>query len=369
MTTRICFIAPHIYGYFNAEYGYTGGGAERQLYLLSTALADRFDVHVVVGDYGQPERERRDGVTLHRTYPLRERQSAFQPAKHVALLFDAMQRANATLYIHRGRPRNAAISYLLTEVLGSDWVYHVANDSYLDGRPGSLATPLEWLYRRSLQHAASVVAQTTHQATLLEEDYGVTGEVIPNGYPPAMNPMPHEDREYVLWVGRLEKEQKRPHRFLDLAEEIPEETFRLVGPASDSSAYHRELTARAEALDNVEVYGPVPPMKIHEQYRNAKVLVTTSDYEGFPNTFLEAWRQETPVVSLDIDLSRFGGDEHCYAAGKLRRLEAVTRKLCADTEKRSALGRADRKRFEANFDIDTVAERYERKLKQALARP
>jgi glycosyltransferase involved in cell wall biosynthesis len=33
----------------------------------------------------------------------------------------------------------------------------------------------------------------------------------------------------------------------------------------------------------------------------AAALISTSDEEGFPNTFLQAWSSGTPVISLKID--------------------------------------------------------------------
>jgi len=358
VSERICFVSPHIYGYFSPEQGYTGGGAERQFHLLSTALTDRFDVHVVVGDFGQPKREKREGVTLHRAYPIQSRQSPLQPIRHVAILANAMRRADADVYIHRGPPRNAGIASFLTRLLRRRWVYHVAHDSYLGERADSLNYPVRRLFTNAIRNADSVIAQTAYQKEQLQKKYNKNSEVIPNGYPQSDDPPPYRDREYALWVGRLDEQQKQPHKYLSLAEALPNETFRLVGPVDEQDPYQRRIRSRAESLDNVQFVGSVPPTEIHDQYRYAKTLVNTSSKEGFPNTFLEAWRQGTPIVSLSIDPSRFGGAGSLFAADNMDRLVTIARILCIDPDFRERIGTAGKGYFEANYELSIVAKQY-----------
>ena len=57
-------------------------------------------------------------------------------------------------------------------------------------------------------------------------------------------------------------------------------------------------------LSNVKYCGQVTPDKDLQVIANAAILLSTSDQEGFPNTFLEAWSAGTPVVSLKIDPDR-----------------------------------------------------------------
>ena len=58
------------------------------------------------------------------------------------------------------------------------------------------------------------------------------------------------------------------------------------------------------SLPNVESLGQVSPAKAQQIIADAAVLLSTSNVEGFPNTFLQAWSSGTPVVSLQIDPDR-----------------------------------------------------------------
>jgi glycosyltransferase involved in cell wall biosynthesis len=73
------------------------------------------------------------------------------------------------------------------------------------------------------------------------------------------------------------------------------------------------------------------------------ILVNTSDYEGFPNTFIQAWLHEVPVVSLHVDpdnvLTRQGLGFH---SGGLDRLVQDTRNLIENTDLRTRIGKKAR---------------------------
>ena len=361
MSHRVCFVCPHIYGYFNSSVGYTGGGAERQIYLMSTHLSDTFDVHVVVGDHGQPALEKREGVTLHRAYPLTDRKNIFQPIKHFWLLGRAMQRADADVYIHRGSPRNAAANYLWARMLSRKWIYNIANDANITSRPRSLAWPLRALFAHAIRNADGLIAQTTHQQTLLQERYDVSSTVVPNGYPLADCYPPFEEREFFLWVGRLNQDQKRPHLFLDVAEKLPEKKFELIGPKGDDDEYVEHLMERIERLENVEYRGTVSPDQISEYYKRAVALVSTSKYEGFPNTFLEAWRVQTPVLSLSIDARRYIDIEDYYSGyceGRLGNIISGCKRIYESEKCWGSFSSRSRKIFEFSLSISSSAEKY-----------
>jgi len=356
---RLCFVLPSAYGYFAPDGGPVGGGAQRQLSLLARELTDDFDVHFVVGDYGQPAREVRDGVVLHRSYRPDSGSAGLRQPIELARLLGAMRRADADIYVYRGRPWKAAFVYLAVRLLRKRFVYNVANDPNLTTQPAALSAPVRWLFRRALEDASAVVAQTDRQVSLLRSEYGVEGVRVPNGYPPAEDVRPQDEREHVLWVGRLDERQKRPHRYLDLAERVSDVEFLLVGPDGGDDAYNRRIHDRAASLSNVTDLGTVPPDEIHVCYRDALALVNTSAYEGFPNTFLEAWRYETPVVSYEIDPGRFveGAIGGCVD-GNFDRLVELTEAVATSEARRRDLAEPPARYFESYLTIDAVARAY-----------
>src|SRR5262249_5425823 len=74
-------------------------------------------------------------------------------------------------------------------------------------------------------------------------------------------------------------------------------------PSAHRSApgYGERIVEELRTLPNVEYLGQVAPARAQEIIEHAAVLLSTSDREGLPNTFLEAWTSGTPVVSLGVD--------------------------------------------------------------------
>lgn len=360
----ICFIIPSVYGYFSSNSGLTGGGAERQLYLLSQELKESYDVHFVVDDFNQPATERRQGVTLHRAVFSGESKSRLNILRTV---FSAMRNANADVYIDRNPPRTASITYTFSRLIRSRWIYNIANDANISNRPESLSVPFQLWFRHAVMNADAVIAQTEHQTSLLNERYNKDSAVVPNGYPLAESVVPHDKRTYFLWVGRLSEEQKQPHLFLDLAESLPEYSFVLVGPA-DNDEYHQQILDREQCLENVRYDGPVDPEEIYAYYEEAIALVNTSAFEGFPNTFLEAWRVATPVISLNVPHSRLTEDanEFGYANGDSVKMKEITNQLAEDRELCSSIGFSNQQSMETSLEISEVASQYKTAIESIM---
>jgi hypothetical protein len=95
-------------------------------------------------------------------------------------------------------------------------------------------------------------------------------------------------------------------------------------------------------LPNVDYLGQVTPSAASEVIANAAALLCTSDGEGFPNTFLEAWANGTSVVSLTVDpdqiLTRF--QLGCLSLDIEKAVGDLTRLVGSNQQREEILDRA-----------------------------
>jgi glycosyltransferase involved in cell wall biosynthesis len=102
----------------------------------------------------------------------------------------------------------------------------------------------------------------------------------------------------ALWVSNI-RAFKRPDLALQLAERLPDVRLHMIGGTQPGEeAYFEAIRARAAGLPNVTFHGPLSYQEVNAYMSRARVLVNTSDAEGFPNTYLQAWSRGTPVIAF-----------------------------------------------------------------------
>lgn len=366
-TADICFVSAGVYHYLAPESDVPRGGAQRQQHLLGERLRNRgHAVAFLVDDYGQPPEQYINGMLVASGCPEQLPTPLHAPAV-ASRFWAAMRRVDAAVYYVRGAPRLAILTAIGCRALGRPMVFCVANDA--DVRPEDLRARygpiVRRLYRWMLGSTDAVVAQTERQQSLLRAEYGVESTRIPNGYdcPPAGALLDADEREFVLWLGTSDPDRKQPEAFLDLARRLPDHEFVMVSKPTGNEAYHEQLAADAREVENLRFVGGVPPEAVHDYYRRAQLLVNTSRTEGFPNTFLEAWRFETPIVSLSFDLDGLLADEvgGRYAGGPDQLATDVDR-LVGAPDRRETLGRRGRELVENRYSLSRATDCYERIL-------
>jgi glycosyltransferase involved in cell wall biosynthesis len=168
--------------------------------------------------------------------------------------------------------------------------------------------PRLWpLYAWGLMRVDKILVQHNQQLAELFPNWRSKATVLPGVVEPALNPSMHADRApYVAWVAML-RQPKRPDLLIDIARKLPGVRFVVCGGVSghrSHAGYSAHILSDMESVPNIEYLGQVSPKKSLQVIQEAAVFLSTSDSEGFPSTFLEAWTSGTPVVSLTVDPDR-----------------------------------------------------------------
>jgi len=159
----------------------------------------------------------------------------------------------------------------------------------------------------------------------------------------------------VGYVGRL-SEEKGPGRLLDVMElvrrELPETSVAMVG---DGPA-RRELQKRVDRLSWCVLTGyRADPRPF---YRAFDVVALLSDYEGMPNTLLEAMGEGTPGVAFDVggvgELARASGAVVRVQAGDVRAAAGAIVALLRDPGRGLDMGRRGMAYIERHHRAESV---------------
>lgn len=143
-----------------------------------------------------------------------------------------------------------------------------------------------------------ILLQTEFQKKLLFKNFGLIGKVLYNSHPLPKDEDFHR-QNIVVWVGRLHK-RKYPERFLNMVKRMKNHkdiSFIMIGKKL-STRYDSLIKSTISENSNFHFYGESNQEFILQILKKAKLLVNTSDSEGFSNTFIEAWLRGVPVISL-----------------------------------------------------------------------
>jgi glycosyltransferase involved in cell wall biosynthesis len=351
------------YGSLFYSSGETGGGAEFQAYTLARELT-------------------RAGMDVaHLVYPIKQRVPTEQPAPVVierpayrggvrligagveALdVWRGFRRANARCYVVRGSGGHVAAAAGFCRAYRRKLVFSSSNDLDYDETRDDRRPQVWRSYRRAVARADHIVAQTGRQLELARATFpGVPAAHIPSFAQPAERA--GNTPSAFLWADRL-VEYKRPELFLDLAAALPDARFQMITLETDETAWYPELSERvrrrATELANVELVPPLDRTQMLERIANAIAVVKTSEVEGMPNTFLEAWAHGVPVLSLSVDPDDRIADNDIgvVAGGSMDRLTEAASQLAAEPGLRSEMGERARTFISEVHSPPAVAERW-----------
>jgi glycosyltransferase involved in cell wall biosynthesis len=367
---RIAIVAH--FAYRALARGATGhiGGVENQTSMMARWLAARgHDVTLIVWDEGQNDGIVVDGVRVLKLC----RQDAgarvlrfFHP--RWTGLVKALERANADVYYQNCGEYVTGQVALWCRLHRRAFVYSAASDADCDARlPLMPERRVRALYRTGVRLADAIVVQTPVQQRMMRDGFGRDATVIPMPcVTPASSGVVERDSTLVLWVGRICR-VKRPDRLLEVARARPDLQFLIVGPYDADADYKEEIETAAARVPNVRLHGPADRAELDDLYRRALCLCCTSDHEGFPNTFLEAWSHGLPVVSTWDPASIIAENKLGVIGRTAADLAASLAALRNVTGMWDSLSAAARGYFDENHAIDRAMPRFERIFAQQVS--
>ena len=200
------------------------------------------------------------------------------------------------LIVFRGANRSLFPLSIMAKLFGVKLVMFGASD--VNFEPGKELVGSDFnrkLYHRAIRHIHYFVTQNQHQHDTLLKNYGKDSLTMYNiwGEAPA-NELDIPPQSDAVWVANFRK-LKRAEWVLAAAKQCKDYHFVMAGGGNDM--YYRNVQKEAGEIENLDFLGPKSFFYTNSLIQKSKVLLCTSTFEGFPNTFLQAWSNGLPVIS------------------------------------------------------------------------
>lgn len=337
-------------------------GAQRQMALLAGELARRgLRVALVVHPVPDDPPGVQPGVTLVRRKEHAGR-GPLQTLVECARVLRSLRAADGEVVVVRSGTPVVGLIALYCRVFRRKLVFSSANNlDFLD----------QWssrtrVYDFGVRSADAVVVQSREQEPLARGRYpGIKNLVrIPSfaDRPPATGGPRMPSAFY--WVGRL-VDYKQPLLYADLVDAVPEARFVLIPLLPTLSAGEQEALEKLESAaarnPSFEVRDSLPHAALVEELAGAVALVNTSSHEGMPNTFLEAWSQGVPVLTLSFDPDGVVAEHGLGVAadGSWERFVEGARVLWAGRLEREELARRTREYVRETHSLESVGAQWQ----------
>ena len=349
----VCFVCPKAYPLLNPACSATFGGAEVDLYLLTVELAKdpAFRVSFVTADYGQPQQETIGNIAVFKSLTFRE--NSLSGARKI---WRAMSKADADIYIQEAASAGTFLVFLFCRFNKRKFIYRTAHSSECDGTYLKKHPLAGRLFLWAMRKADRLITQNYSDKAMLKEKFSADAEVIPNAI--RCDDNVSQDHKHILWIARSAG-FKHPERFLELAVQFPNETFIMICPKATEDKKYELLKERAGAIPNIRFIQRVDYREVNAYFSQAKVLVNTSDSEGFPNTFVQAAAAATAILSYTVNPDDVLTRHNCGLAcgADMEKLKQGLAFLL-ENSRYIEIGQNGRKYAEQTHNITKIIERY-----------
>jgi len=296
--------------------GNTVGGGELQVALLAKALALKGHEVVIIDPYAKESFTSPEGVKLIKIENWNKGIRGVRFILHrVPALYKILDEQNADYYYIRMRSFFHLIPYLVAKKNKAIFIQAIASDIDVIGFWNQIKYEIRTNSNIFKLFMVNVPSYIVSNYLLLKSDYIflqhkgqiMTGNhikgkmmIFPNIIENKVNQLLksfHQD--YFIHVGTLTiyKGAENLYNLISILDKNIKVI--IVGVPDDNKS--EIIFNRLKDFSNVILKGRMDHQSTIQLIANAQALINTSNYEGFPNIFLEAWASGVPVISLKVN--------------------------------------------------------------------
>ena len=203
-----------------------------------------------------------------------------------------------------------------------------------------------------LENSSLVFVQNKFQQLNAKKIFTTESVIIKN--PIVIQKKFNSEIKYILWVGK-DNEVKQPALFIELAKALPQYQFRMV---FNSISQQRRSEIADLKINNLEIASNIPAETIESYFAASCLLISTSLFEGFPNTFLQAGKYGVPVISAEINPDMFITEFNCgkVVSRDMQNLKNATEELMNDSALYNECSRNIMAYVKANHDVAVICQ-------------
>ena len=282
------------------------GGAEVQLYLLASELAKdrRFEINIITSSTVKNISRKNNLILLPLLPELkygRFLKTIWFCFRDMFNLHRAIKKINPDLLFLSVNNFETICSLFFAKMLNKKTIYRVAHDTESRGVSLRSSKVVAFPFRMALKMTKPyIICQHTKQKEDLRKYLNLNSTVFYSVYKINKETISPQQKKSILWVGRYVK-FKQPNLFLELAESLPTRTFIMIC----NGKLPLNFMEKAKKIKNLRLFNYIPFSEIDAFFKGAKIFINTSTEEGFPNTFIQAAKNGTPILSLRVNPENF----------------------------------------------------------------
>jgi glycosyltransferase involved in cell wall biosynthesis len=365
MKPKICFVSPEIYPVLvgDSKAALWGGAEVQQTIIIRELDKRKYDIPVITMDFGQD-----DLIKLGRNIKVYKACKPTQGIKFIrhfhpisTSIWKLLEKIDADIYYQRAPSMITGIVAYFCKKKGKKFIYSLAHDKDASARMTAEYNAFSMfrdvnLFKYGIMNADVVVCQNQYQKEMLKKNFKINGIIIKSANR-SIKKTKNNNHKDILWVGKI-IDWKRPELFVKLSQSFPQCHFVLVGGALGENTLNQVKTLATNK--NIDMIGFIPYSKIDSYFDKAKMFVNTSESEGFPNTFLQAWSRGIPVVSSVDPSNIIKRNNLGYFCKSFDDFENGIRSLLKNNKEYSEISNNCRTYFEKNHSIKKTVDGYER---------